>query len=135
MSRENVEIVERGLHAFNADDTVEFLNSWDPGCEFFSLTGSQIDASPYRGHPGIRRYLEEVAETWMQLRFDTERILEGEDDDVVVAVGRLRGEGRGSGVSVEQRIGMVYELRGQKILHCRAYPDPNGALEAAGLRQ
>ena len=135
MSRENVEIVQRSVDAFNADDdTARFVDVWDPECEFFSVTGSQMDATPYRGHEGIRRYRKETAETWTELRLDIERILEGKDDDVVVAVGLLRGEGRGSGILVEQRVGMVFELRGRKIRYCRAHPDPKDALEAAGLR-
>ena len=135
MTRENVEIVRRGVDAFNADDTAGFLEFWDPECEFFTITGSQMDATPYRGHEGIRRYREETAETWAELRLDIERILEGKDEDVVVAVGCLRGEGRGSGVLVEQRIGIVYELRGGKVRNCRAYPEPKDALEAVGLRE
>jgi ketosteroid isomerase-like protein len=134
MSGENVEIVQRGIAAFNADDTARFLDVWDPDCEFFTVTGSQINTTPYRGHEGIRRYREETAETWAELRLDVERILEGKEDDVVVAVGCLRGEGRGSGVQVEQRVGIVYGLRGEKVRYCRAYPDPAEALEAAGLR-
>jgi len=135
MSQENVEVVRRGVDAFNADDTASFLELWDPECEFFSITGSQLHATPYRGHDGIRRYREETAETWTELRLDTERILEGKDDDVVVAVGCLRGEGRESGVRVEQRLGIVWELRGGKVRYCRAYPDPKEALEAVGLRE
>jgi ketosteroid isomerase-like protein len=135
MSRENVEIVRRGVDAFNADDTAGFLEFWDPECEFFTITGSQMDATPYRGHEGIRRYREETAETWAELRLDIEQILEGKGEDVVVAVGCLRGEGRGSGVLVEQRIGIVYELRGRKVRNCRAYPEPKDALEAVGLRE
>ena len=135
MSRENVEIVQRGLDAFNADDADGFVDLWDPECEFFSITGSQMDATPYRGHDGISRYLEEAAETWAELRFETERILKGKDEDVVVAVGLLRGEGRGSGVLVEQRVGMVYKLRGRRIRYCRAYREPRDALETVGLRE
>jgi ketosteroid isomerase-like protein len=135
MSRENVEIVQRGLDAFNADDATGFLDLWHPECEFFSVTGSQMDATPYRGHEGIRRYLGEAAETWAELGFETERILEGKDEDVVVTVGLLRGEGRASGVLVEQRVGMVYKLRGRKIRYCRAYREPREALEAVGLRE
>jgi ketosteroid isomerase-like protein len=135
MSQENVEIVRRGLDAFNAGDTERFVNHWDPECEFFSVTGSQMSAAPYRGHEGIRRYEEETAETWTELQLDAERIQQGKEDDVVVAVGRLRGAGRGSGILVEQRIGLVYELRGGRIRYCRAYPDPEDALEAAGLSE
>jgi ketosteroid isomerase-like protein len=133
MSQENVEIVRRGIDAFNAGDTDRFVDTWDRDCEFITVTGSRLDATPYRGHEGIRRYRQEVAETWSELRFDAERIVEGKDDDVVVAVGFLRGKGRGSGVLVEQRIGIVYELRERRIRCCRAYPEPGDALQAVGL--
>jgi ketosteroid isomerase-like protein len=133
MSRENIEVVRRTIEAHNVEDMAGFVDQWDPECEWFTITGSQLDAAPYRGHEGIRRYLAERAETWSELRFDTEQVLEGKDKDVVVLVGFLRGTGRVSGVSVEQRIGLVYELRGRKIRYCRAYSDPQDALSAAGL--
>jgi ketosteroid isomerase-like protein len=133
MSEENVEVVQRGIAAFNADDTASFVDLWDPECEFFTVTGSQMNATPYRGREGIRRYRQETEETWTELQLDTERILEGKEDDVVVAVGFLRGEGRGSGAVVAQRIGIIYKLRGGRVWHCRAYTDPKEALEAAGL--
>jgi ketosteroid isomerase-like protein len=135
MSLENVEAVRRGLDAHNAANTADFLELWDPECEWFTVTGSQLDAAPYRGHEGIKRYMAETAETWTELRFEPERILEGKDDDVVVAVGCLRGRGRGSAVPVEQRIGLVYRLRGRRVRHCRAYRDPNDALVAVGLAE
>jgi ketosteroid isomerase-like protein len=135
MSQENVELVRRCFDAFNAENTPGWVDFWAPECAFFSVTGSQMDANPYRGHEGLRRYLDEAAETWEELRFEPERILEGDDDDVVVAVGYLRGVGRGSRVGVEQRIGIVYELSGRKIRHCRAYPEPREALEAVGLSE
>ena len=135
MSRENVEIVRRGIAAFNANDTDGFVSQWDSKCEFFTVTGSQVNATPYRGHEGIRRYCEEREETWMELRLDIERIVQGKDPDVVVTVGLLSGVGRGSGVRVEQTLGMVHELRGGKVRRCRAYPDPKEALEAVGLSE
>jgi ketosteroid isomerase-like protein len=135
MSDENVELVRRWLEAFNADEVASFLDAWDAECEFFSITGSQLTATPYRGYEGMRRFQEERAETWTGLRFDAERISGGKDGNVVVTVGLLRGEGRESGVLVEQRIGMVFKLRGRKIRYCRAYPDPKEALEAVGLQQ
>jgi ketosteroid isomerase-like protein len=134
MSKENVEVVRRGMEAFNADDDAGFVAEWDPECEFYTVTGSRMDATPYRGHKGIRRYREETAEAWMELRIDTEQVLEG-GDDVVVVVGVLRGRGRGSGAAVEQRIGMVFELQAGKVRSCRSYPNPGHALEAVGLSE
>jgi len=134
MSRESVEVVLQGLEAFNTDDEAGFLALWDPECEFFSVTGSQMEATAYRGHQGIRQYLEEAAGAWTKLRLDIEDIRES-GDDIVVVVGVLVGQGRASGVPVEQSIGMVQEVRDGKIRSCRAYSDPTEALEAAGLSE
>jgi ketosteroid isomerase-like protein len=127
------ELVQRWVDALNGADTSRFVELWDPACEFFSVTGSQVDASGYRGHDGLWRYREEAAEMWRELRFELERVVEGTDGAVVVAIGRLRAVGRTSGAVVEQRIGLVYELRGGKIHRCRSYPDPSDALAAAGM--
>jgi hypothetical protein len=80
----------------NADDTAGFVAQWDAEYEPFTITGSQMDATAYRVHKGIRPYRQR---------------------------GRRRcpqGKGRGSGVLVEQRIGIVWRLLGDKIRHCRA---------------
>ena len=135
MSQGNVEAVRRAIAAHNAADAAGFLDLWDADCEWFTVTGSQLDATPYLGHDGIRQYLADRAETWAELHFLPDRIEPGADDDVVVAVGFLRGRGRGSSVPVEQRVGLVYRFRGPKVHDCRTYADPEAALEAAGLRE
>src|ERR671923_149409 len=43
MSKENIEVVRRKLEAHNVEDTQGFLDQWDPECEWFTVTGSQID--------------------------------------------------------------------------------------------
>ena len=134
MSQENVEIARRGLQAFNAHDREAFVDFWDADCEFFTVTGSRVDGTPYRGHERIRQYMAEIEHAWTGLRFDTDAVREGRDD-AVVAVGHLRGTGRESGATVEQRMGIVWRFEGGKLRHCRAYPDPAEALEAVGLRE
>jgi ketosteroid isomerase-like protein len=128
-----VEIAQRYIDAINSDDMAGFLELWDHECEFFSVTGSQMAGTSYRRHEGLRRFWEEKTETWTKLRFEAERIQEGKDRDVVVAIGVLRGRGRASGVLVEQRLGVAFELRDRKIRLCRSYPDPKEALKAVGL--
>jgi hypothetical protein len=60
MSKENLEIVRRWLATFNSWDVAGFVELWDPECEFFTLTGSQLaGGAPYTGHDGLRRYCEE----------------------------------------------------------------------------
>jgi ketosteroid isomerase-like protein len=42
MSMQNLEIVRRCLATFNSWDVAGFVELWDPECEFFTLTGSQL---------------------------------------------------------------------------------------------
>ena len=56
MSQENVDVVRRGVEVFNRGETATFVDLWDPDCEFFTITGSQMDGTAYRGHEGLRQY-------------------------------------------------------------------------------
>ena len=53
--------------------------------------------------------------------------------DDVVATYRVRGRGRESGASVEQRITLVWSVRGGKVVRVRAYGERTDALESVGL--
>jgi ketosteroid isomerase-like protein len=131
MTSENVEVVRRWLEAFNRWDGAGFIELWDPECEFFTLTGSRLAGAPYRGHDGLRRYCEERAEVWAELRIETDELREV--DETIVAIGRLCGRGLASGVEVEHGTGLIFDLRGGLFLRVRSYPDGAGALEAAKL--
>ena len=62
---------------------------------------------------------------------ELERLVEA-GDDLVVGVVSQRATGRGSGVPVELRMAVVYELEGGLIVRMRNYLDPAEALQAAG---
>jgi ketosteroid isomerase-like protein len=132
MSKQNLEIVRRWLATFNSWDVAGFVELWDPECEFFTLTGSQLaGGAPYTGHDGLRRYCEERAEVWAELRHETDELCEvGER---IVAIGRLCGRGLGSGAGVEHQLALVFDLRGEHILRVRSYSDRTEALGSAKL--
>ena len=50
----------------------------------------------------------------------------------VLVLSVQRGRGKGSGVEVEARYAILYDLQGDKIVSLRMYRDPAEALEAAG---
>ena len=58
-----------------------------------------------------------------------EVIQAGEDRFVVVV--RLWGQSKPSGIQVEQRFGMLYTIRDDKIFRLTVHPDREAALEAA----
>jgi ketosteroid isomerase-like protein len=133
MSREHVEIVERGIAAFNRRDTDALAGIVTRDFEWFPALPSAVEGerySGYRGREGIESYFEDVRSTWEELCVigDEFRDL----DDSVLVLGRAEGRGRGSGVEVDMPLGIVYDFRDGKIARVRTYLDHGEALQAAG---
>lgn len=128
---ENVEIVARGIDAFNRRDVQALAKVTAPDFEWFPALPGAVEGDGYVGLQGIETYLGEIRNTWeaLQVLVDEYRDL----DDRVVALGRTEGRGLGSGVQVDAPLAVVYDLRDGKISRSRAYLDHREALRAAGL--
>lgn len=63
--------------------------------------------------------------------FEVEELIEGEDS-VVVRIHQW-GQGRSSGVTVDNRFWQVWTIRGGKVIRATNHADKAGALRAAGL--
>ena len=148
MSRENVEIVRRCTE-FWADvspitdvldpnfwanrDVSPISDVLDPNV-VIDLSRSDFNPDVYRGHGGVRRWVENVDEVWDRFEAKIEEVIDG-GDRVVTAV-RISGRRRGSGVEVEMRVFHVWTLRGGKVMRLTGgYRERTEALEAAGLRE
>jgi ketosteroid isomerase-like protein len=128
MSRENVEVVEAGMEHFGATGEPQWsLNHEDIEVHDHDLP----DAGDYRGHAGYARWLEDWADVWSEYSLDTEEFIDA--GDRVVVVFRLKATGRGSGVTVERRDGMVVTLRDGLAVRVDYYNSREQALEAVGL--
>ena len=55
--------------------------------------------------------------------------------DWVLALGRIRGEGRSSGVAIDARAGWVARFSDGRVTSFHTYPDRAEALEAVGLSE
>jgi ketosteroid isomerase-like protein len=90
----------------------------------FDVSAVFTDVAPLRGHQSMRRYWEEVWETWGGLRLD---LLEAFDvgDRRYVADVRLWGKGKRSGVEVDQRFAFLYTLspEDETIARAQLLPD------------
>jgi ketosteroid isomerase-like protein len=135
MSQENVEVVKRGLEAYNRRDVEALLEELDPAVEwhpaFEVLMGGE--ATVYRGHEGVRELLRDANETLDEIHVEFSNIQDLGDQ--VVAIGRIRARGKASGAETESPLGYVADLRNGKAIRIRTYLDPNEALEAAGLSE
>ena len=132
MSQENVEVVRALLEAFNRGDVDAMLD----------LATDDVDVRPpshlldgivFRGHAGIRAWMERTAETWREVEVSSAQLLATSGEHVVMAQD-VRSTGHDSGVPVSHRYIYVYTLRGGKIAASIAYPGESEALAAAGLR-
>ena len=132
MSRENVEIVRaswRALAAGGLDAVTEF---WDPEIDWRAIEGAPDDVGEMRGREAVRRYLQDWVDTFDGLTVVAEELLEL-DDRRVVAVLRVSGRAKLSGIETELRLAVVYSLRDGKIVRGREYIDREQALEAVGV--
>ena len=131
MSHENVELTRLLLEAFNRGDVDAVVALWDdegvwnPAIE--ALT--EGDRS-YRGHAGMRRYFEDLAE------FAEEGHLEFSEvhdlGDQVLALGHLWMRFT-SGVELDDEVAALFTWRNGKCVELRGWMSHADALEAAGL--
>jgi ketosteroid isomerase-like protein len=98
----------------------------------FDVSAVFTDVAPMRGHQSMRRYWDEVWETWEGIRMDPLEVFDVGDGRYVVDV-RLWGKGKRSGVEVDQRFAYLYTLRmeDEKIIRAQLLPNLAAAVSVA----
>jgi len=132
MSAEKVEVVKRTIDAFNLRDveacaalvTADF--EWAPAL-------AEIESEIFRGREGIETYFGSLTDAWDEWRLHGEEFRDLGGSLLVVL--RMEARGRGSGAPVAGRQTVIFDFRGGKISHIRAYFDHGEALRAAGLTE
>jgi ketosteroid isomerase-like protein len=81
----------------------------------------------------IGRWVAETQEPWAEVRWELERVVEG--DGLVLSFYRAVGIGRRSGIEVVRDLAAVSRIRDGLIASERVYLDRDEAVEAAGLRE
>ena len=98
------------------------------------MTSQLLDATAdFEGREGLERYYGMLAESWEDLQAVAQEYRDL--GDRVLALGRNRGHGKGSGVPVEGPHGAVLDFRDGKISRIRLFVDHSEALRAAGLSE
>jgi ketosteroid isomerase-like protein len=98
----------------------------------FDVSAVFTDVAPMRGHQNMRRYWNELRETWDGVRVDPIEGFDVGDGRFVVGV-RLWGKGQRSGAEVDQRLAFLYTLRpgDAKVIRAQLLPDVAAAISAA----
>ena len=87
------------------------------------------DPRTYHGHAGINEALHSSDETFEGFELEPEEFIPV--GDYVVVVLTMRGTGRGSGITVEERIAHQWRVRDGKVVALQVYSDPDEAVRDA----
>jgi ketosteroid isomerase-like protein len=131
MSQENVEIVRAIYAALNRGDWDAGFRHVDPDFEVTFQRGP--NAGTHRGRDSIRAVIEDQRAAFEAWTIEVERVSESGDQVIAVIRSHLRPEG--TEAEFEIRNGHIWTLRDGVALSLRGYPNPEEALEAAGLQE
>ena len=126
MSRENVEIVRRVMRCFADQDLAAALAYVHPQATLDWSNSDALDRGVYTGHAGWRTFFQGRDEVLGERRFDSVELL-APAADTVVLVGRVREQGRASGIAVETHGAAVWRLSEGKIVHLKIYQSSDDA--------
>ena len=129
MAEEHNRLIRRGYEAINQGDVDWLRAHTDPDLEFRSRF-SGLAGRTYLGKQGFEQWLADTADSWESMEQTPERLIELDDERTLVDV-RFRARGRGSGIEVDQRIAVIFTIRGERVLRMDAYGSVEEALEAA----
>jgi ketosteroid isomerase-like protein len=130
---ERIRVVRAFADAITEGDVEAALELCHPEIEFFSLM-AQLEARPYRGFAGIRRYFTDIDATWEEWRVEVEQLLSAPDGRVVIVMS-THMRGKGSGLPFAQRLANLWEFKEEKLWRATLYRNPADALRATEVPQ
>jgi uncharacterized protein len=131
MSQENVEIVRSIYEAFNRRDWDAAFRDQHPDVELTTPPGP--NAGTFRGREEIQGFWEEMLTPFEAWTAEPEEFFE--HGDQVVAVVKVRVRHKDSSAEIENRTGNLWTIRDGAVGSMRMFPQPEKALEAAGLSE
>lgn len=117
---------------FSRGDWTNLLESLDPKVEWHNPDNALEPGVRY-GKDSFKVALERVLDSFEIASVELERITEVGDQVVVLL--HVQGQGRGSGVPLDQRFGHVLTMRNGKAIRFAWFTDPTQALQAVGLSE
>jgi ketosteroid isomerase-like protein len=131
MSQENVERVREGYLQWKTERNLD-TTMIDPEIEwwFIGIDGSKVS---YRGLDGFEKWLGLMRESWEDLWWEPERMVDAGDHVVAFVTAHVRG--RGSGIELEVPLGNLWTFRDGRAVRFEMFMNPDEALEAAGLSE
>jgi len=128
-AEENLRVVRDLFDAFAVRDVSRSSQLVDRGVMIEPLSTPVERRTPYLGVDGLRRYLQDLDDTWD--RFDVAiEDLRADDGEHVVAVGRIQA--RTKDVVVDDPAAFAFRLRDGKVVWAKVYQSHEEGLAAVG---
>jgi ketosteroid isomerase-like protein len=132
VSQENVQLLRRGIKAWNAGDIDALLELLDPDVEWTFSDRFPDAIGTVQGKDAVVQFLRTFSEPWAQIETTPRRIVEAGDDVVVDVEFVARSH---EGAEVKLRLGHVWTGHNGRCTRFRAYPTFAEALQAVGLEE
>ena len=107
---------------------------WADDIDYRAIEGSIDDRGPIHGKEAMRAYVQDWIDTFDGFRADALELIDAGGDQVV-AVLRLMGQAKLSGVETDLTFATLYTIREGKIARGREYATRDEALDAAGIEE
>jgi ketosteroid isomerase-like protein len=131
VASENIELVRRGVDAFNGG--VSLIDElWADDAELWPAPGFP-EGGPFKGRDEIRRFFDGLREGWRPGTAAVLREFEEAGDNLLVSF-EWRAVGEASGVETSSDWMAVYTFRGGRIVRLEFFADRDAAIKAAGLK-
>ena len=147
MSQENVKTVRDAFVAYNRaiqqysteapdrGDLDAFLDEyWTDDIDYRAAEGALDDHGPIQGKDALRAFMQDWLDMFDDFRAEPVELIEA-GEDKVIAVVRISGRAKLSGVETDLTYAELWTLRDGKVAWGRQYWTRDEAVEAAGLRE
>ncbi|HEV7462005.1 MAG TPA: nuclear transport factor 2 family protein [Solirubrobacteraceae bacterium] len=133
MSSENVEIVRKGIEAWNQHDADLWLSYAAPDVEWMPAGPAAVERTVYRGRDEVASGFAAVWQTWDLFQFEEDQVRDLGDS--VLWLGRVKMRGGASHLDLDQEFAVHSRLQDGQVITVRAFLGWREALEAVGLRE
>jgi ketosteroid isomerase-like protein len=132
MSQKNVEVVRRGIEAWNRRDLTAWLASFHSDAEIDWSRSRGPLKGVYRGHSELEAFWDEFWSTFEDDQVEMHGFTEVGSEVVVPNTAHIRGR---EGIEVVARSTFVFRVENGQTACLRMFQERAEALEAVGLRE
>jgi ketosteroid isomerase-like protein len=133
MSQENVEVVRKGIEAWNQHDGDLWLSYAAPDVEWMPAGPAAVESTVYRGHDEVAGGFNAIWQTWEVFHLEETEIRDLGDS--VLWLGHVKIRGSASHIDLDQEFAFHTRLQDGQVIAVRSFLGWREALEAVGLSE